>query len=402
MARRPAAPKRLNAANLSGLGADRLGELLMQAADADPILKRRLRLILAGEAGADALALELDKRLATLAAGRARVSWRKLPDLLRDLAVLNEGVETLSRLSPAEGLERRLAWFDLFRSLSMRVKDPRGEVADAFETAAPALWRAAEAAIEGDSGVAERLVQAIQDHPLDYARWIGAGGEALTPAVARRLLEGLDTASGARGIRTVLRRLADRADDLDLWLSLVTPEERGSPDFAAVMARRLLIAGRTAEARQALEAALQPSPANRRWTFGRSTQQGAPRLTPAWEAASIDLMEAEGRKAEAQELRWALFERDLSAPALRAYLARLPDFDDVEALDRALAHAAAYADFETALGFLMDWPAHREAAALVERRIKEARAPLPLKSDWAARLAQKYPEAAERLLASPG
>ena len=32
MARRPAAPKRLNAANLSGLGADRLGELLMQAA----------------------------------------------------------------------------------------------------------------------------------------------------------------------------------------------------------------------------------------------------------------------------------------------------------------------------------------------------------------------------------
>ena len=399
MARRPAAPKRLNAANLSGLGAERLGELLMQAADADPILKRRLRLILAGEAGADALALELDKRLATLAAGRARVSWRKRPDLLRDLAVLNEGVETLSRLSPAEGLERRLAWFDLFRSLSMRVKDPRGEVADAFETAAPALWRAAEAAIEGDSGVAERLVQAIQDHPLDYARWIGAGGEALAPAVARRLLEGLDTASGARGIRTVLRRLADRADDLDLWLSLVTPEERGSPDFAAVMARRLLIAGRTAEARQALEAALQPSPANRRWTFGRSPS-GAPRLTPAWEAASIDLMEAEGRKDEAQELRWALFERDLSAPALRAYLARLPDFDDVEALDRALAHAAAYADFETALGFLMDWPAHREAAALVERRIGEVRAPLPLKADWAARLGQKYPQAAERLLAS--
>jgi hypothetical protein len=136
-----------------------------------------------------------------------------------------------------------------------------------------------------------------------------------------------------------------------------------------------------------------------RWTFGRSPS-GAPRLTPAWEAASIDLMEAEGRKDEAQELRWALFERDLSTPALRAYLARLPDFDDVEALDRALAHAAAYADFETALGFLMDWPAHREAAALVERRIGEVRAALPLKADWAARLGQKYPQAAERLLAS--
>ncbi|MFK9391048.1 DUF6880 family protein, partial [Escherichia coli] len=72
MARRPPAPKRLNAANLTGLGADRLGDLLMQAADADPILKRRLRLILAAEAGADALALELDKRLTAVAASRAR------------------------------------------------------------------------------------------------------------------------------------------------------------------------------------------------------------------------------------------------------------------------------------------------------------------------------------------
>ena len=399
MARRPAAPKRLNAANLTGLGADRLGDLLMQAADADPILKRRLRLILAAEAGADALALELDKRLTAVAASRARVSWRKRPDLMRDPAVLSEGVETLSRLAPAEGVIRRMAWFDLFRGLTQRVKDPRGEVADLFETAAPALWQAADAAVQADPAFAEILAKAIQAHPLDYARWIGAAGEALTPALARLLLERLDATSGARGMRTVVRRLADRADDLDLWLSLVTPEERGSPDFAAVMARRLLIADRVAEARQALEAALSPSPTNRRWTFGRSPQ-GAPRLTPAWEAASIDLMEAEGRKEEAQDLRWALFERDLSAPVLRAYLARLPDFDDVEALDRALAHAAGHADFETALGFLMDWPAHREAAALVERRIREVRSPLPHKADWAARLAQKYPEAAERLLAS--
>ena len=399
MARRPPAPKRLNAANLTGLGADRLGDLLMQAADADPILKRRLRLILAAEAGADALALELDKRLTAVAASRARVSWRKRPDLIRDLSVLSEGVETLSRLAPAEGVVRRMAWFDLFRGLTQRVKDPRAEVADLFETGAPALWQAADAAVQADPAIAEILADAVQAHPLDYARWIGAAGEALTPALARLLLERLDATSGARGMRTVVRRLADRADDLDLWLSLVTPEERGSPDFAAAMARRLLIAGRVAEARQALEAALSPSPANRRWTFGRSPQ-GTPRLTPAWEAASIDLMEAEGRKDEAQDLRWALFERDLSAPVLRAYLARLPDFDDVEALDRALAHAAAHADLETALGFLMDWPAHREAAALVERRIREVRSPLPLKADWAARLAQKYPDAAERLLAS--
>lgn len=401
MARRPASPKRLNAANLSGLGADRLGELLMQAADADAILKRRLRLVLAAEAGPDLLALELDKRLSTIAASRARVSWRKRPDLLRDLDILRGAiVDDLAVAAPGEGLERLIAWFDLFRGLATRVKDQKGEVSAAFETAAPDLWRIAEAAVQADEKAVAPLAEAVERQPLEYARWIGAGGEELTADLARRLLDAVDKTSSARGMRTVMRRLADRAGDLDLWLSLTTPEERGSPDFAAVMAKRLLVADRVPEARQALEAALSPSAGNRRWTFGRSPQAGPPVLTPAWEATSIDLLEAEGRKAEAQELRWAMFERDLSAPVLRAYLARLPDFDDVEALDRALAHAATHADFETALGFLMDWPAHREAAVLVERRIREVRTPLPLKADWAARLAQKYPDAAERLLAA--
>ncbi|OYX78240.1 MAG: hypothetical protein B7Y85_10260 [Brevundimonas sp. 32-68-21] len=373
MARRPASPKRLNAASLASLGAERLGELLMQAADGDALLKRRLRLVLAAEAGVEPLTVELDKRLTALASARARVSWRKRPDLLRDLDMLRRAVvEDLAPTAPVAGLDRLIAWFDLFRGLTLRVKDPRGEMTAAFEAAAPDLWTVAQTALM-DQAAMERLAAAIERHPLDYARWIGAAGEALTPELARAVLAGLDT----------------------------TPDEQGSPDFAAAAARRLLTAGRVVEARQALEAALKPSAANRRFTFGRSPAAGPPPLTPAWEAASIDLLEAEGRKAEAQDLRWVLFERDLSAPALRDYLARLPDFDDVEALDRALAHAATYADFETALGFLMDWPAHREAAALVERRVREVRSPLAMKADWAARLAQKYPDAAERLLAAP-
>jgi hypothetical protein len=357
--------------------------------------------VLAAEAGVEPLTVELDKRLTALASARARVSWRKRPDLPRDLDMLRRAVvEDLAPTAPVAGLDRMIAWFDLFRGLTLRVKDPRGEMTAAFEAAAPDLWTVAQTA-HMDQAVMERLAAAIERHPLDYARWIGAAGEALSPELARALLAVLDTSSGVRGARTAIRRLADRAEDLDLWLSLVTPDEQGSPDFAAAAARRLLAAGRIAEARQALEAALKPTAANRRFTFGRSPAGGPPSLTPAWEAASIDLLDAEGRKAEAQDLRWAMFERDLSAPALRDYLARLPDFDDVEALDRALAHAATHADFETALGFLMDWPAHREAADLVERRIAQARTHLPMKADWAARLAQKYPDAAEQLLAAP-
>ena len=79
------------------------------------------------------------------------------------------------------------------------------------------------------------------------------------------------------------------------------------------------------------------------------------------------------------------------------YLRRLPDFDDVEALDRAFAHAAAAPDFGAAMAFLMDWPALREAAALVHDRRREAQRPWPRKAEWAARLLQRYPEAAEAL-----
>ena len=89
--------------------------------------------------------------------------------------------------------------------------------------------------------------------------------------------------------------------------------------------------------------------------------------------------------------------RDLSAQPLRDYLARLPDFDDVEALDGAFVHASSHPDFEAAMRLLMDWPAHREAVALVLSRPREARQARPVSAYWASRLAQRYPEAADIL-----
>lgn len=386
MARQSRISTRLSAAGLERLGAARLAE-------------RRLRLELAAQAGPDVLALEIDKRLTALAAARTRVSWRKRGELIEDLTAHRRMiVERLAPETPGEALAVLIRWFDLFPGLSVRVKDAKGELSAAFEAAAPDLFTLAETA--GDEALRD-LVDALRRRPQDYARWISSAGEALGPLTARRLLDGLDVSTRKTPAgRNLLRRLADRAGDLDLWLSLVTPEQAGSPDVAADIARRLLEVGRTAEARAALEAALSPSPLNRRWTYGRDPTDGAPRLTPAWEAASIEVMDAEGHRREAQDLRWRLFERDLAAPVLRDYLSRLADFDDVEALDRAFVHASTHPDFEAAMRLLMEWPAHREAAALVLARPREARQVLrPASADWASRLAQRYPEAAEILTA---
>ena len=396
MARQTRLSTRLSAASLVHLGAPRLADLLIEAGAGNANLKRRLRLELAAEISPNILALEIDKRLTALATARTRVSWRRRGELLDDLNTHREMiVERLAPEAPGEALAVLIRWYDLYPGLAARVKDTRGELPAAFEAAAPDLFALAEAG--GDKALQD-LVDALERRPQDYGRWISASGDALGPVTARRLLDSLDASTRKTPAgRNLLRRLADRAGDLDLWLSLVTTEQAGSPDIAADIARRFLDAGRIAEARAALEVPLAPSPLNRRWTFGHNPKNGAPRLTPAWEAVSIDVLDAEGNRQEAQDLRWSLFERDLPAPVLRDYLSRLPDFDDVEALDRAFVHASSHPDFEAAMRLLMDWPAHREAAALVLARPREARQARPISADWASRLAQRYPEAADIL-----
>jgi hypothetical protein len=85
----------------------------------------------------------------------------------------------------------------------------------------------------------------------------------------------------------------------------------------------------------------------------------------------IAALDAFGRTAEAHALRWQAFEQTLSATDLRDHLKRLPDFDDVEAERRAIAHAMTFPDALTALSFLIHWPAHEAAAALVGARLGE-------------------------------
>jgi len=117
-----------------------------------------------------------------------------------------------------------------------------------------------------------------------------------------------------------------------------------------------------------------------------------------WESAWINFLEAAGRAEEAQAVRWASFERTLTAARARDYIARLPDFEDVEAEHRAFALAARHQDANRGLAFLLDWPALREAADMIEARA-EALTPSPEGVElWAARLRRRYPKAAHRLL----
>ncbi|MBS0123119.1 hypothetical protein KB874_03145 [Aestuariicoccus sp. KMU-90] len=69
--------------------------------------------------------------------------------------------------------------------------------------------------------------------------------------------------------------------------------------------------------------------------------------------------------------QWSRFEGRLCAPTLRRYLARLPDFEDEEALLRAQAHVLAFPDVVTGLAFCLSWPDPALGAKVVLSRTED-------------------------------
>lgn len=399
MARRPgAARKSLSIANLSGLGAERLAQMLVDVAAGDANWKRRLKLELAAEVGAADLALEIDKRLTALAGSRTRVSWRKRPDLIADLQVHRRMI--VERLTPQDArlaLDRLMQWFDLFSGLEARVKDPRGELSAVFFEASGDLANVASAA--GPTVAGPLLFEALQTRLGDWGGWVGRAVPAMSTTVASDLLARLvtDRPRPTGRLALVVRKLADRAGDVQAWIDAIPDEDRLKPDVGAEIARRLAGRGRVAEARVALDAARPRAPEPARWT-ARSKTPVVAEISDAWEDAEIVVLEAEGDAEAAQAARWAAFERTLSEAHLRAFVSRLADFDDVEALDRAHALAAAWADAGRGLAFLMAWPALREAAAMSLARADALRLSAEDTALTASRLEGRYPNAALALV----
>jgi hypothetical protein len=128
------------------------------------------------------------------------------------------------------------------------------------------------------------------------------------------------------------------------------------PQIAAEIATRLLAAGRAGDALGFIDRA------------ALDKNHFVPR---EWEDARIAVLEALDRRDEAQAFRWECFERGLSSEHLRDYLKRLPDFEDIDAEDRAMAHAATHHNLLPPLGFFLEWPAPDHAARLLIARHKQ-------------------------------
>ena len=388
--------KTLSKANLVHLGAERLAGILMDAAAADPMLKRSLRLEIAAELGAEDLAEALGKRMDELASSKARISWRKRAELLRELSRLRRLiVDRLAEANKTLAFARLVAWVDLLDPLQDRTKDPRGELPALFAEGTDDVARLA--GVLGPEAAVPVLLDAVSTRASVWSGVIGAAAVDLDLEIARGLLAGLTR----KGVPTsgrlapVIRRLADRTGAVDPWLASFDDRMRRDPAILVEAATRLARAGRAGEAREALQTALERAP---RKGMGWRAPEPPPQRDEAWHLAEIAVLDAEGRDGEAMLSRWARFERLLTTEALRDILDGLDDFDDVEATDRAIAFASQAFDLDRALSFLMSWGALREAAETISRRRSDLGGRADAIPLWAARLSSRYPLAAVLLL----
>lgn len=404
----------LNAKNLEALGVERLAQLLIEISSGDAAAKRKLRVALAGATSPKEASREIAKRLVSIARARSFINWKNRKALVKDLDTQRRAIiEQIALYDPDEALSLLWQFTALAKGIFERCDDSSGTVIEVFHQACADLGDVARLAAPSPRALAERVVEALQQN--DYGQYdglIAIIAPALGPegmVILKELVEELgrrpvplppksewvavgwgtggttyahevDERHRQTTVSMALKEIADVQGDVDAFIAQYDPAARKAPNVAAAIAERLLLAGRAGDALGFIERA----------------EVGKYRWIPwEWQDVRMDVLEALDRKEEAQAFRWTCFQRELSTDYLRAYLKRLPDFDDIDAEERALDHAAAHPDLQRVLGFFLDWPAlDRAARLLIDRRDEINGNTYELLAPAAEALSKRYPLAA--------
>jgi hypothetical protein len=384
---RVASNKTLNTKNLTALGAARLAELLIEVSTGNAAAKRRLRLELAGAQSPGEVAKEVRKRLLTIARSQSFVDWQNRKALVGDLETQRRAiVDQIAKVDLVEALELLWRFTALANSVFNRCDDSSGTVIGIFHAACRNLGEIAQAAKVAPEILAERAFNALNEN--DYGQYDGLIG-VLSPALGPTGLEQLkerflelakapierpkdkdrkvigwgtggalyadEIAARQREstIRLALQEIADAQGDVDGFIAQQSDKAKSVPRVAAEIARRLLEVGRSNEA----------------WSAINAVDKNRPGWIPfEWEEVRLEVMEALGRKVDAQAFRWQCFEQTLNGDHLRAYLKRMPDFEEIEAEERAMSYALGFPNVHQALAFLVLWPSLDKAAELAVQR----------------------------------
>ena len=381
--------KTLNKHNLTALGAERLADLLLEVSTGSAEIKRRLRLEISHSLGPAELARDVRKRLVSLRRSTSFVGWRRRKSLIKDLNTqVNMIVERIAPEEPTEAFDLLWQFIELAPSVYERVDDSRGDVGDIFRAAVLSFGDIGPRAVIDPTALGSRIWDALRDN--GYGEFDGVIGvlaptlgndglqhlkglveafseipaeEASDDHEALRFLRDLRSDGGNyardqkdRLVKMCLQEIAEAQGDTAAYIAQYSGRDLARPGIAAEVAQLLLSQGQADEALKTLTGADLTGPA-----FGQKE----------WDTAYIACLIALDRIVEAQSHRWKRFSETLNPDLLRDYLKVLPDFDDVEAEDRAKAMALEFENLHLALIFFLDWPDLSCAARLIESRSEE-------------------------------
>ena len=380
----------LNAENLETLGAERLAGLVMDLVQGNAALQRRARMELSAARGPKEIAADLRKRFVSLRRATSSVGWRTQKAFIKDLASLLAMIET--GVAPQDADEAfDLAWslLQLAPSLHARSDDRNGAIAEVMRdavgliatlatriSASPEvladriLDAVAEAGFGEFDGIIPALAEALGPEGLGHLQaiteaWAAAGPTAQEVARYRGL--GLTSSPEARARRhrdstrsIILADIADVQGDVDAYMARYSADQLTQATIAPDVARRLLDAGRVQEAFDLVTRA-------RRAEAGQTLRLFRYDLDEVYEECLAKL----GLREDLKQHLWATFTQTLQGSALRKYLKLLPDFDDIEAEERALGVAESHPHLGAAIHFLIGWPDHSRAARMIAARAKE-------------------------------
>lgn len=381
------AKKTLNAENLETLGAARLAVLVMDLVQGNAALQRRARMELSAAQGPKDIAADLRKRFVSLRRSTSYVDWRKQKAFVKDLASLLAMIET--GVAPQDADEAfDLAWsfLQLSPSIHARTDDSNGAIGDVMRDAVRLLGAltprirvsatvlaerildaVAEAGYGEFDGIIPALAEALGPDGLDHLKTITEAWAAAGPTVqeiARYRGLGLMSSpetSARRNMEStrsiILADVADAQGDVDAYMARYSAEQLTYGTIAPDVARRLLDAGRVQEAFDIL-------------TRARNAEAGQPQRLFRYDLDEVyeECLEKLGRREDLKLHLWETLTQTLQGSALRKYLKLLPDFDDIEAEERALALAETHPHLGAAIHFLIGWPDLSRAARMIVAR----------------------------------
>ncbi len=154
----------ITAEALLQLGPGALAGILIEHAGADPILRKKLRMLLAAKEGAGDLIAELEKRIRTIGRSRSFVDWEKRKGLVQELYHLRATiVDTLAPQEARAAADLMWQFLGIADDVLARTEDSGGRIDDLFRQAMEDLGRLCAGLPARDPIAIARRVLAIID-----------------------------------------------------------------------------------------------------------------------------------------------------------------------------------------------------------------------------------------------